>query len=226
MAATRASGTNAVRYGTMRDNVMALQAVMADGTIVRTGSRARKSSTGYDLKRAAGRLEGTLGVITELTVRLYGAPEGITAATCAFETVEGAVSAVIQTIQMGVPVARIEFLDEASVTAVNAWTGMGLPDRPHLFLEFHGTPEGVKEQAELFGDIAEDHGGLGFAWTANAEERGKLWKARHEFFYAFRGKASGEEGHLDGCLRADLAAGRGAAAGPGRTSRPRAWTAR
>lgn len=194
MAATRASGTNAVRYGTMRDNVLALEAVMADGTVIRTGSRARKSSTGYDLRGLLVGSEGTLGIITELTVRLFGTPEGISAATCAFETVEGAVSAVIQTIQMGVPVARIEFLDEASVTAVNEWTGMGLPDRPHLFLEFHGTPEGVKEQAELFGEIAEDHGGLGFAWTANAEDRGKLWKARHEFFYAFRGRHPGKKG--------------------------------
>ncbi|MGM0583078.1 MAG: FAD-binding oxidoreductase [Pseudomonadota bacterium] len=194
MAATRASGTNAVRYGTMRDNVMALQAVMADGRIIRTGSRARKSSTGYDLKGLLVGSEGTLGIITELTVRLWGVPEGITAATCAFDTVEGAVDSVIQAIQMGVPVARIEFLDEASIRAVNDWADLGLADKPHLFLEFHGTPEGVKEQAEIFGEIAEDHGGQGFRWTANAEERGKLWKARHNFFYAFRAKHPGRKG--------------------------------
>ncbi len=194
MAATRASGTNAVRYGTMRDNVLALQAVMADGRIIRTGTRARKSSTGYDLRGLLVGSEGTLGIITELTVRLFGTPEGITAATCAFDTVEGAVNAVIQTIQMGIPMARIEFVDERSIMAVNDWGKLGLPEKPHLFVEFHGTPEGVKEQAELFGEIASDHGGEDFKWTANAEERANLWKARHNFFYASRARHPGKKG--------------------------------
>ena len=194
MAATRASGTNAVRYGTMRENVMALEAVLPDGRVIRAGSRARKSSTGYDLKGLLVGSEGTLGIITELTVRLWGQPEAVSAATCAFETIEGAVNAVIQTIQMGVPVARIEFLDLRSISAVNDWGKLGLPDQPHLFLEFHGSESGVKEQAEVFGEIAADHGGLGFKWTSNAEERANLWKARHNFFYAMRAQRPGAKG--------------------------------
>ncbi|WP_339951691.1 FAD-linked oxidase C-terminal domain-containing protein [uncultured Albimonas sp.] len=194
MAATRASGTNAVRYGTMRDNVLALEAVMADGRIVRAGSRARKSSTGYDLKGLLVGSEGTLGIITELTVKLWGTPEGISAATCAFADPEGAVAAVIQTIQMGVPMARIEYVDAWSIAAVNAWAKMSLPETPHLFVEFHGTPEGVKEQAEIFGEIAAEHGGGDFKWTTNAEERAKLWHARHNFFYAGRAQRPGWKG--------------------------------
>lgn len=194
MAATRASGTNAVRYGTMRENVLALEAVLADGRIIRAGSRARKSSTGYDLKSLLVGSEGTLGVITELTVRLWGTPEGISAATCAFESPEGAVAAVIQTIQMGVPMARIEYVDEWSIGAVNAWAKMSLPEKPHLFVEFHGTPEGVKEQAEIFGEIAAEHGGGDFKWTTNAEERAKLWHARHNFYYAGRATRPGCKG--------------------------------
>ncbi|MGR3782978.1 MAG: FAD-binding oxidoreductase [Albimonas sp.] len=194
MAATRASGTNAVRYGTMRDNVLALEAVLADGRIIRAGSRARKSSTGYDLKGLLVGSEGTLGIITELTVKLWGTPEGISAATCAFEAPEGAVAAVIQTIQMGVPMARIEYVDAWSIGAVNAWAKMSLPEKPHLFVEFHGTPEGVKEQAAIFGEIAAEHGGGDFKWTTNAEERAKLWHARHNFYYAGRALRPGCRG--------------------------------
>ncbi len=184
MAATRASGTNAVRYGTMRENVLAAQAVLADGRIIRVGSRARKTSAGYDLKNLLVGSEGTLGVFTELTVKLYGVPEAITAATCAFDGVEGAVDAVIQAIQLGIPVARIEFLDEVSIRGVNNYSKLDLPEKPHLFLEFHGTEAGAAEQAEMFGEIAAENGGGDFAWTATAEERAKLWKARHDIYFA------------------------------------------
>ncbi len=186
MAATRASGTNAVRYGTMRDNVLALEAVLADGRIIRVGSRARKSASGYDLKNLLVGSEGTLAVITELTVKLHGQPEAISSATCAFDTVEGAVNASIATIQMGIPVARIEFLDAVSIRGFNAYAGYDLPEKPHLFLEFHGSEAGVAEQAERFGEIAQEHGALGFAWTANAEERNRLWAARHNSYFAFK----------------------------------------
>ncbi|MEM1315465.1 MAG: FAD-linked oxidase C-terminal domain-containing protein [Pseudomonadota bacterium] len=184
MAATRASGTNAVRYGTMRDNVLAAQAVLADGRIVRVGSRAKKTSAGYDLKNLLVGSEGTLGIFTELTVKLYGVPESITAATCAFDDVEGAVNAVIMAIQMGIPMARIEFLDEFTIAAVNNYSKLGLPEKPHLFLEFHGTEAGAAEQAEMFGEIASDFGAGGFEWTSNAEERNRLWKARHNVYFA------------------------------------------
>ncbi len=184
MAATRASGTNAVRYGTMRENVLALEAVLADGRIIRAGSRARKSSSGYDLKNLLVGSEGTLGIITELTVRLHGQPEAISSATCAFETVDDAVNAVIMTIQMGIPVARIELLDVESIKAFREYAKFDLPVKPHLFLEFHGSEAGVKEQAERFGEIADEHGSLGFAWTANQEERNRLWAARHNYAYA------------------------------------------
>lgn len=184
MASTRASGTTAVRYGTMRENVLALEVVLADGRIIRTGSRARKSSAGYDLTKLMIGAEGTLGIITELTLRLQGQPESITAAVCAFETLDGAVNTVIETIQMGVPMARIELVDPISIRAVNMHSGMSMPEKPHLFVEFHGTTEGAKAQAETFGEIAEEHGCLGFEWSASLEERNRLWHARHNFYFA------------------------------------------
>lgn len=184
MAATRASGTTAVRYGTMRENVLALEVVMPDGRIIRTGSRARKSSSGYDLTKLMIGSEGTLGIITELTVRLHGQPESITAAVCAFPTMDDAVNTVIQTIQIGIPMARIEIVDPVSIRSVNAAGDMNLPEQPHLFVEFHGSETGAKEQAETFGEIATDFGCADFKWSANHEERNRLWHARHNFHYA------------------------------------------
>src|SRR6056297_1546212 len=184
MAATRASGTTAVRYGTMRDNVLALEVVTATGEVIRTGSAARKSSSGYDLTALFVGSEGTLGLITELTLRLYGQPEAISAAVCAFETVGDAVGTVIDTIQCGLPMARIELMDEASVRAVNAWSGMDLSETPHLLVEFHGSESGVREQAETFGEIAADHGGKGFDWATKPEARSALWTMRHNAYYA------------------------------------------
>ena len=184
MAATRASGTNAVRYGTMKDNVLSLEAVLADGRVIRTARRAKKSSAGYDLTRLFVGSEGTLGVITELTLRLHGIPEAMSSATCSFPTVEAACAAVIATIQMGIPVARMELLDAESVRAVNAYSKLSLPETPLLLLEFHGSAAGVAEQAETFGEIAADAGGTGFAWTASPEERTRLWQARHDAYWA------------------------------------------
>ncbi len=194
MAATRASGTNAVRYGTMKDSVLSLEVVMPDGTVIRTGQRARKSSAGYDLTRLLVGSEGTLGIITELTLKLHGIPEAISSATCSFSTVEAACNAVIATIQMGIPVARIELLDALQVKAVNAYSKLDLPEEPLLLLEFHGSGASVAEQAETFGEIAKDTGGVGFAWTANAEERTKLWKARHDAYWAALGLRKGAKG--------------------------------
>ena len=184
MAATRASGTNAVRYGTMRDNVIAIEAVMPDGQIIRTAQRARKSSAGYDLTRLLIGAEGTLGLITELTLRLHGIPEAISAARCSFASVDAACQAVMATIQYGIPVARIELLDVTAVRAVNGYAGLGLPETPLLLLEFHGSAAGVAEQAEMFGQIAADCEGSGFEWTSSTEERNRLWKARHDFYWA------------------------------------------
>src|SRR6056297_2524300 len=172
MAATRASGTTAVRYGTMRDNVLALEVVTAAGEVLRTGTGARKSSSGYDLTGLFVGSEGTLGLMTELTLRLYGQPEAISAAVCGFETVDQAVQTVIDTIQCGVPMARIELMDTDSVRAVNAYARMDLPEKPHLLLEFHGSPGGVTEQAESFGALAADHGGSGFDSATPPEARG------------------------------------------------------
>jgi D-lactate dehydrogenase (cytochrome) len=201
MAATRASGTCAVRYGTMRESVLALEVVLADGRVIRTGSRARKSSAGYDLTRLFVGSEGTLGIITELTLRLNGVPEAISAATCAFERLEDAVNTVIQTIQIGVPMARIELLDELSIRGFNAHAGFDLPERPTLFLEFHGSDASVAEQAETVGEIAKDHGCLGFAWTANPEERSRLWSARHNIYYAQQSLRPGAKGYVtDACV--------------------------
>lgn len=184
MAATRASGTTAVRYGTMRDTVLALEVVLADGRIIRTGSGAAKSSSGYDLTALMVGSEGTLGLITELTLKLQGQPEAIAAATCAFGTIDDAVQAVTATIAMGIPMARIEFLDAASVAAVNAYSKGRFPERPHLMVEFHGSDAGVAEQAERFGEIAADHGGAEFDWATKAEDRNRLWQMRHHAYWA------------------------------------------
>jgi len=184
MASTRASGTTAVRYGTMRDNVLALKVVLADGRIIHTGSRARKSSAGYDLTALFVGAEGTLGIITELTLRLHGQPPAIAAAVCAFGSVADAVAAVTTTIQMGVAVARIELLDAASVAAVNAHSAMSLPVQPHLLLEFHGSETGVAEDAATFGEIATEYGGTGFDRATRTEDRNRLWKMRHDAYYA------------------------------------------
>jgi D-lactate dehydrogenase (cytochrome) len=184
MASTRASGTNAVRYGTMRDNVLALTVVMADGKLLHTGTRARKSAAGYDLTALFVGAEGTLGIITSLSLRLYGREEAISSAVCAFDSLKGAVDTVIETIQMGIPIARIELLDEVLMGAVNRYSKLGYALKPTLFLEFHGTPMSVKEQAEAVGEICSEHGGDNFQWTAREEDRRVLWRARHDVAYA------------------------------------------
>ena len=184
MAATRASGTNAVRYGTMKDNILALEAVMADGQVIRTGTRAKKSSAGYDLTRLLIGSEGTLGLITELTVKLQGVPEVIAGGICSFPSVEAACNAVINTIQYGIPVARIELLDAVQVCACNRYSGLELPEETLLLLEFHGTKHGVGEQSEMFGEIASEYTPYEFKWTTDQEKRTKLWKARHDAFWA------------------------------------------
>ncbi|NIC43743.1 FAD-binding oxidoreductase [Aquabacterium sp. A08] len=184
MAATRASGTNAVRYGTMRENVLALEVVTARGEVVRTGSRAKKSSAGYDLTRLFVGAEGTLGVITEVTLKLYPLPEAISAATCSFPSIEAAVRTTIAVIQMGVPIARCELIDAASVRAVNAHSKLNLREEPMLLMEFHGSPAGVQEQAETVQEIARDHGAQAFEWATTPEERTRLWTARHNAFFA------------------------------------------
>ncbi|HJP21332.1 MAG: FAD-linked oxidase C-terminal domain-containing protein [Alphaproteobacteria bacterium] len=184
MAATRASGTNAVRYGTMRENVLALEVVLPDGRRIRTSRRARKSAAGYDLTRLYVGSEGTLGVITEITLKLYGIPEAITAAVVSFPNVDNAVQSVIKTIQYGVPIARIELLDEVQIAACNAYSKLDLAVAPTLFLEFHGSEAGAAEQAETVQAIAAEHGGGDFQWTAQAEDRSRLWQARHDAAYA------------------------------------------
>ena len=184
MAATRASGTNAVRYGTMRDAVLGLTAVLADGSIIRTGTRARKSAAGYDLTRLLVGSEGTLGVITELTLRLHGIPEAIAAAVCPFPSIAAAVDAVILTIQAGIPVARIELLDEVQMRACNLFSKLDYAEAPTLFFEFHGTPVSVAEQAEQVGAITAEHGGDAFRWATRPEDRSRLWQARHDAYYA------------------------------------------
>jgi len=184
MAATRASGTNAVRYGTMRENVLGLTVVTAEGKVIRTSRRARKSSAGYDLTRVFIGAEGTLGIITEATLRLYPQPEAIAAAICSFPSVEAAVRTTIATIQMGVPIARCELLDALTVKAVNARDRLGLPESPLLLFEFHGTPSGVEEQTATVQDIARDHGGHDFQWATTPEDRTRLWSARHNAYFA------------------------------------------
>jgi D-lactate dehydrogenase (cytochrome) len=184
MSATRASGTNAVRYGTMRDNVLNLEVVTASGEVIRTGTRAKKSSAGYDLTRLFIGSEGTLGVITEVTLRLYPLPEAISAAVCSFPSIEAAVRTTIQIIQLGVPIARVELIDEHTVRMVNAYAKLGLRPEPMLLMEFHGSPASVKEQAELVQEIAQEHGGNAFEWATTPEERTRLWTARHNAYFA------------------------------------------
>jgi D-lactate dehydrogenase (cytochrome) len=184
MAATRASGTNAVRYGTMRENVMGLTVVLADGRVVHTGGRARKSSAGYDLTRLIVGSEGTLGIITEVTLRLHPQPEALSAAICMFPTVDQAVRTVIETIQLGVPIARCELLDELTIKAVNRYSKLELRETPMLLCEFHGTAASVEEQAKTVQDIATANGGLDFQWATKQEERTKLWQARHDAYRA------------------------------------------
>ena len=201
MAATRASGTNAVRYGTMRENVLGLTVVTADGRVIRTGGRARKSSAGYDLTRLFVGSEGTLGIITELQLRLQGIPEAISAAVCSFADLAGAVETVMATIQSGVPVARIELLDEVQMRACNAYSKLDYPEAPTLFFEFHGTPAWVEEQARMVGEIADGFGGSGFRWATQAEDRNRLWQARHDAYWAAKGLRPGAEGRAtDVCV--------------------------
>ena len=184
MAATRASGTNAVRYGTMRENVLALEVVTASGEIIRTGTRAKKSSAGYDLTRLMVGSEGTLGIMTEITVRLYPLPEAVSAAICSFPSIEAAVRTTIQIIQIGVPIARVELIDHHTVRMVNAHSKLTLREEPMLLMEFHGSPASVKEQAETVQDIASEFGGNAFEWASTPEERTRLWTARHNAYFA------------------------------------------
>lgn len=191
MASTRASGTTALRYGTMRDAVLGLEVVLADGRVIRTGSEAPKSASGYDLTALFVGAEGTLGLITELTLRLQGQPEAISAAVCAFERIGDAIDTVIETVQMGIPMARMEFVDAATSAAFNAYAGADLPEMPHLLVEFHGTAEGVREQAERFGEIVADHDGQGFRWSERPEERRTLWTMRHNAAWAIAAQRPG-----------------------------------
>ena len=184
MAATRASGTNAVRYGTMRENVLALEVVTANGEVIRTGTRAKKSSAGYDLTRLMVGSEGTLGIMTEVTLKLYPLPEAISAATCSFPSIEAAVRTTIQIIQMGIPIARCELIDAGTVRMVNAHSKLGLREEHMLLMEFHGSPASVKEQAEMVQDIASEFGGNAFEWATTPEERTRLWTARHNAYFA------------------------------------------
>ena len=184
MSATRASGTNAVRYGTMRENVLGLTAVLADGRVIKTGTRARKSSAGYDLTRLFVGSEGTLGVITSITLRLYPQPEAVSAAICTFGSMETAVRTVIETIQIGVPIARVEFIDSLAVRALNRHSNLTLREAPTLFFEFHGTAAGVEEQAQLVQELAAQNGGEGFEWATRPEDRSRLWNARHNAYFA------------------------------------------
>jgi D-lactate dehydrogenase (cytochrome) len=201
MAATRASGTNAVRYGTMRENVLSMTVVLADGRVIRTAKRARKSSAGYDLTRLFVGSEGTLGVITELTLRLYGIPEAMSSATCWFKSIDGAVNTVIQTIQAGIPVARIEIADDVQMDAINRYSKLNMPVAPTLWLEFHGTEAGVKEQAEMVQALAAENGGADFAWTTNPEDRKRLWQARHDAAYANKAlRPNGQVWATDVCV--------------------------
>ncbi|CAO1659275.1 FAD-binding oxidoreductase [Salinicola sp. NYA28a] len=193
MASTRASGTNTVRYGTIRENVLSMTVVMPDGRIVKTGTRARKSAAGYDLTHLMIGAEGTLGIITELTVKLHGLPEAISSATVAFETVAGAIDTVIASIQYGIPMARIELMDALAMQAVNRFSQLDYAEKPTLFLEFHGTHAGVKEQAEAMAELCQEFGGSDFAWATKEEERQTLWQARHDAAYAAKALRPGME---------------------------------
>ena len=184
MCATRASGTNAVRYGTMRENVLTLEVVTASGEVIRTGTRAKKSAAGYDLTRLFVGSEGTLGVMTEITLRIYPLPEAVSAAVCSFPTIEAAVQTTIAIIQMGVPIARVELLDGGSVKIVNQYAKLTLAETPLLLMEFHGSPAGVQEQAQTVQEIASEHGGVAFEWATTPEERTRLWTARHNAYFA------------------------------------------
>jgi len=201
MAATRASGTNAVRYGTMRETVLALTVVLADGRIIRTSRRARKSSAGYDLTRLFVGSEGTLGVITEVTLKLHGVPEAISAAVCAFPDLAAAVNTTIAIIHSGVPVARIELHDDRQMVAINKYSKLDYPEAPTLFFEFHGTEAGVVEQVETVEAIAGDFGGSDFQWATKAEDRARLWQARHDAYYAAIALRPGSKGYAtDVCV--------------------------
>jgi D-lactate dehydrogenase (cytochrome) len=191
MAATRASGTNAVRYGTMREAVLSLRVVTPDGRDIRTARRARKSAAGYDLTRLFIGSEGTLGIITEVTLRLHGIPEAIMSAVCSFDSLQGAVDTVVQSIQLGVPLARVEILDDVQMKAVNAWSNLDYPEKTTLFFEFHGSERYVQEQVETVSELAAANGGGEFKWSNLPEERAKLWKARHEAYYAAVGLRKG-----------------------------------
>lgn len=193
MAATRASGTNAVRYGTMRENVMGLSVVQADGSVIRTGTRARKSSAGYDLTRLYVGSEGTLGIITEVALRLHAIPEAIGAGICAFPSVEACCRTTIETIQMGIPVARIELVDAEHIKAINAYSKLSMAVGPTLFVEFHGTAASVAEQSAMFSEIATSHGGSAIEWATKEEDRLRLWQARHDAFWATKSLAPGKE---------------------------------
>ena len=193
MSSTRASGTNAVRYGTMKDNVVSIEAVMPNGEIIKTSNKAKKSSAGYDLTRLLVGSEGTLGIITEITLKLYGIPEVIAGGRVSFTSIKDAADTVITTIQSGIPVARIELLDEIQVKACNLYSKLSLPEEPLLLLEFHGSKKSVDEQSELFGEIALEFGGNNYEWTSNNEERNKLWKARHDAYWAARSYMPGTE---------------------------------
>jgi D-lactate dehydrogenase (cytochrome) len=193
MTATRASGTNAVRYGTMKDSVLGLTVVKADAEAIRTGTRARKSSAGYDLTRLFVGSEGTLGVITEIQLKLHGIPEAIVAGVCQFPSVEACCNTAMQTIQMGIPIARIELVDAENIKAINAYSHLGLAEVPTLFLEFHGTTGWADEQARLFADIAREFGGSEIAWARDEEGRTKLWQARHDSFWASKAMMPGME---------------------------------
>ncbi|MEE8366408.1 MAG: FAD-linked oxidase C-terminal domain-containing protein [Gammaproteobacteria bacterium] len=201
MAATRASGTNAVRYGTMRENVLALTVVTASGEIIHTGTRARKSAAGYDLTRLFVGSEGTLGVITEISLRLYGLSETISAAIVSFPDVRSATNATINTIQMGIPVARIELVDQAYMKAINNYSKTDYPELDTLFLEFHGTRDGVAEQIRLFEEISSEFGASDFRWAEKEEDRNQLWRARHDAYYAGLAVSPGSKGYLtDVCV--------------------------
>ncbi len=193
MTSTRASGTNAVRYGTMKDNVVSIEAVMPNGEIIKTSNKAKKSSAGYDLTRLLVGSEGTLGIITEITLKLYGIPEVIAGGRVSFSSIKDAADTVITTIQSGIPVARIELLDAMQVKACNLYSKLSLPEEPLLLLEFHGSEKSVEEQTELFGEIAIDFGGKDYEWTSNNEDRNKLWKARHDAYWAARSYMPGTE---------------------------------